>query len=665
MRSDAEDKFVAWLITQPNARGSLYLERVARAYANYLRVAPQKLNLPLSVTERNVYACKTVNELEQLRAKFLAAPNYKMVNEIGHQTFSAGLVAYRRYLENFVGRGEDIKLYKEKRELMVQTETVYVEIPNANIRRVDFNHTELCVDCNPVVCYVNGEQIPAGTWRDLLVTLIEKYLSENRKKIMELYDRPLLSGSSRPFLLADKPNGAARQLSNGYWVFINYSIPVVVDLIGKLVVYCGVNLADIDITYTPKGNGGFNRSVSNSNDGSAVFAQQYVRSAFREWLANRYPSCTASTISTLCSDALYLYNNDRGITLSEIMSADNGLEKAYKALEQFFIANPRQTGTAATAARGYTDTLRLFKEFIKEKMPELLNDGAKTNTAIPQELLTILSKNYANGFRFETTAVRLLSDRAGIEIDAALQSALQRSMFCRSDDVYFMLDNIADVKTRQDIIASANRWLDDYGCFEISELYAIFADKLNDDCIDGKDDFEALYEFINIRDVRCVAYYGTRIARIQKSIPDLSIDIAKTIITTTRDELGGLIDEDELKRRFSPFSAELLSKIIKQYADELVKTEINGIICYQTLDTLGLVEDFSETLFSVLSRIDELDFTPSQENLNIALSLELGFNFRNEYNIPDDQTFRRLINVYYKAEPQREWKGSVFTEVTK
>jgi len=518
MRSDAKEKFIAWLVTQPNARGSLYLERVARQYADYLRVAPPKLNLPLSVAERNVYACETADELERLRKTFLTAPNYKAVNEIGHQTFSAGLAAYKRYLESLAEQDENIKPDREESEPMVQAATATAEIPNANVRRVDFNHTELCADCNPITCFIDGEKISVGTWRDLLVTLIEKYLTENNSKIAELFERPLLSGSLRPFLLTEKPNGAARQLSNGYWIFINYSIPAVVDLIGKLIVYCGINLSDVEITYTPKGNGVGGSSASNLNDGPTVFAQQYIRLAFREWLSDRYPSCTASTISTLCSDALYLHNNDRGITLLEAMSADDGLEKAYKAMEHFFTANPRQTGTAATAARSYTDTLRLFKEFITEKMPELLNDGTKTVKIIPKELLTVLSENYSTGFRFETTAVRLLSDRTGVEIDTVLQNALKRSMFCRKDDVYFLLDNAADAETRKDIISSADCWLDDYGCFELSELYALFTDKVNNDCIGDVDDFEALYEFINKRDVRCVAYYGTRIARIQKRV---------------------------------------------------------------------------------------------------------------------------------------------------
>jgi len=92
--------FVAWLITQKNSHGKLYLERVAKMYSRYLKTAPPKLDIPLTEHERNVYACLTVESFDKLRKIFRAAPNYKKVNEYGHQTFSAGLNCYARYLEH-------------------------------------------------------------------------------------------------------------------------------------------------------------------------------------------------------------------------------------------------------------------------------------------------------------------------------------------------------------------------------------------------------------------------------------------------------------------------------------------------------------------------------------------------------------------------------------
>ena len=95
---DPED-VIAWLITQPNANGTLYLEYVVRQYMRCLCSAPMKLSAP-SIESRNVFTCCTVAELDKLWNIFKTASNYKKVNSITSGMFSAGLGVYRRYLEN-------------------------------------------------------------------------------------------------------------------------------------------------------------------------------------------------------------------------------------------------------------------------------------------------------------------------------------------------------------------------------------------------------------------------------------------------------------------------------------------------------------------------------------------------------------------------------------
>lgn len=135
---------------------------------------------------------------------------------------------------------------------MAQTATLITNQTNSAVFRVDFNHTELCTDCNPVTCTVKGESVHVGTWRDLLVDLVEMFIAKGNSKICDLSKKPLLSGSNRPFLLKDKPNGAAKQITVGYWIYVNFNIATIVDIIGKLFRYCGVNLDNVEITYTPK-----------------------------------------------------------------------------------------------------------------------------------------------------------------------------------------------------------------------------------------------------------------------------------------------------------------------------------------------------------------------------------------------------------------------------
>lgn len=108
---DAED-VIAWLVTQPNANGTLYLEHVVRKYMRSLRYAPIKL-FSLTIENRDVFDCHTVAQLDELWSIFKAAPNYKKVNNDTRGMFSAGLAVFRRYLENLVdnkAKGTDVQL---------------------------------------------------------------------------------------------------------------------------------------------------------------------------------------------------------------------------------------------------------------------------------------------------------------------------------------------------------------------------------------------------------------------------------------------------------------------------------------------------------------------------------------------------------------------------
>jgi hypothetical protein len=445
---------------------------------------------------------------------------------------------------------------------MTQTATVTAEPANSVVFRVDFNHTELCTDCNPLTCAVNGETVPVGTWRDLLVNLVEMFIAKGNPKIADLFDNPLLPGSKRPFLLQEKPNGAARQITMGRWVYVNFNIATIVDIIGKLCRFCGVKLDNIEITYSSK----INRGVVEKNE---------------------------------------------------------------------------------------------------EKCPALLNINDSSRVTVPQSVIAVLSADYAAGFRFDATALRLLSSKAGVEIDKNMQSALKQQMFCRNG-VYFLLDAVADAKTHEDIAGFADTLLDEYGCFEMSELYALYADRLNPKCIGGTDDFEKFYERIGNRDIRCVTAprIGNRIVRYCNGNVWETFDIiAQKIIAVTNDEFGGVVSEDDLHKKFRAFSTDLLAKIIKNcIGDELLRVEINGIVCYQTFGALGLPDDFSDTLSDTLCRLDDLGLPSNEEALHTALSLALGVNFKAEYNIPDQATFRRIVDVHYKATPSREWKSGVFGE---
>ena len=667
--TDAAERFVTWLITQPNSRGFLYLKRVAWQYARHLRTHPSKLNIPMKQEDRNVFACKSVEAFECLYNEFLSAPNFKDVNVQGHRSFSAGLSAYRRYVQYIEHNGEleilDTPSLSTKKTKPDDSNEIAFEL-----QRVDFNRPELCSGSDPVTCVVEGTDYSGGNWRDVLISLTEAFL-QSKPKAKGLFHTSLYPKGERVFLLKDKPKLNARQISNGYWVIVNLGIKDLVFMIGKLCEFCGVDLNNVNITYISKQSAERMRPMTTLKDGSARFAQQNIRDAFRTWLTEHNTEWSSGTVSMHYSDAYYLYNNARGISLEESLTADNGLQKAYDAIEQFYTVNPTQTNSPSDSARGYVRSLRMLKEFFEDNHPDMLiqnENSAITEAVVPDELIEVLSRSYSTGFRFEATYINLLSNASGVEVDEKVQSTLKHLMFKRNDGIYFLLDTATDATTRKDIVDFADSYLEEYGCFEISEFYKLYVDKVNSTCIRNVDDFERFYEQIGKSGVRCVQApsVGNRIARFSNgSVWGTFKDVATKIVTVISGEYYGSCNEDDLHTKFCAFSTDLLGKIIRQCAaDELIRVEINGSVCYQTYDALGLPEDFSDVITETLERLDEIGLTVYRDALHTALSLKLGVNLMDEFNLPDWDTFQRLIASFYKVEPRREWKQYIFREVT-
>jgi hypothetical protein len=92
---------IAWLITQPNANGTLYLENVVRKYMGALRNVPAKLEISNLVTEdMSVFSCRTPEELTAYWNLLKGSLNYKQVNSSTSGMLSAGMGCYLRYLEH-------------------------------------------------------------------------------------------------------------------------------------------------------------------------------------------------------------------------------------------------------------------------------------------------------------------------------------------------------------------------------------------------------------------------------------------------------------------------------------------------------------------------------------------------------------------------------------
>jgi len=198
---DPED-VVAWLVTQPNANGTLYLEYVVRQYVSALRRAPAKLDIPVLLDVRNVFACKTPADLNAYWEIFRSASNYEQVNRSTSGQFASALNCYMRYLQHFTDSVHVTETI-EVNEAQAEMEKAFVapELQKySEFLTVDFAHPERCTGCDPQTCVVEGKSFSGKNWRDVLVSLTEDFL-QSKPKAMELYHTSLYPNGEREFLL--------------------------------------------------------------------------------------------------------------------------------------------------------------------------------------------------------------------------------------------------------------------------------------------------------------------------------------------------------------------------------------------------------------------------------------------------------------------------------
>lgn len=330
------------------------------------------------------------------------------------------------------------------------------------------------------------------------------------------------------------------------------------------------------------------------------------------------------------------------------------------------LANPVRIVYELNLKQKYLKMPLNWKNCAFEQLPENYVDYYnRHNASMPEPIFSALTNNYQSGFRLEPTFIKMLATIAGLEINSHTCEIIKEHMFYRSDGIYFLTNSIVNCDIYKlictDIISSISK----FKCFEIETLYNKFHDKINSNCIRNLKDFNDFiqYEFkfftYNLYPGTSIKIAKTSSLSIKSTFNVLSLNIVNFI----KNKFDGYCNYNDLHEEFALFSSRLLEKIIKDYAsDTIIVLKINDNICYQTFETLGLPENFSHIVNNIMNDFSQINLVPSQEALHTALSLNLKVNFMEEYNLPDWETFRRLIKLYYNASIPRNWTGKVFCE---
>lgn len=131
---------------------------------------------------------------------------------------------------------------REKKECHVETDisSNTIEIQPSWIK-YDFTNARNFERTVPVYCSIAGIPIEGKNWARILVGITERELDSHNPAMEKLYKCALIATrKGRPYLMEERLEGLhCAQLSNGYWVCINYNIPRLLEMIHMLCLKCG------------------------------------------------------------------------------------------------------------------------------------------------------------------------------------------------------------------------------------------------------------------------------------------------------------------------------------------------------------------------------------------------------------------------------------------
>lgn len=129
----------------------------------------------------------------------------------------------------------------------VHTDTPAEQPEDQSVIQYNFENSRDFERTRPVSCAVGGEKIEGRNWARILCALVERELTAQNPNLNDLYTNLLLAEKKgRPFLMTEKNDGLnCSQLSNGYWVNVNYSIPRLMEIIAAFCLRCGYAKEDI------------------------------------------------------------------------------------------------------------------------------------------------------------------------------------------------------------------------------------------------------------------------------------------------------------------------------------------------------------------------------------------------------------------------------------
>ena len=264
-RKAVEKEFFTWL---SSSFSSVQAEQIRTSFSTVSTILVQRKALKVPLVE-----CSKIGQVENA----LRQVKQFFANKKFRNSAIAVLTAYLAFLRD------------RKQTNVTKAESFADDVPSSWIR-FDFKNASQFSRTKPVKCRVGSCEIIEKNWARVFVAVLENEIQKENPALKDLKKQSLMGKrEGNPFFLKKAIDGLhCAQLSNGYWININYSIPQLMEQIRELCFECGYSKEQI-LLYGEKKSTSEERDVSGTKTHKPAVDRVAPRPEVIEVLQKHYP----------------------------------------------------------------------------------------------------------------------------------------------------------------------------------------------------------------------------------------------------------------------------------------------------------------------------------------------------------------------------------------
>ena len=351
------------------------IEKAEKEYFSWLSnsVSPHALN---EITSSFRIVSSMLVQKKVLSQTICATTQIEQVENALHKV---RMVFGSKKLRNTASKTLELYLtfLREKESTTTANYTSEVEI-GENWIRFDSLNAQAFERTVPVYCCINGTNIQGKNWARILVALVENELANMNPALDDLYDNPLVENrANRSFFMKQAILGQnCSELSNGYWISINYNIPKLMEIIRSFCLHCGYSENQVVLYGVPRGK----------KEEAAIerkpFDLQEAVILLDVYLLEKSSNLTRTEAAAIASKRLRRFAERRGMIISDSFRSPMGLQNRIRSIAGIF------EGIESVSAPG-TEVFNLAVELYKNNnqvYQQILHDAEDPSDQTADEM---------------------------------------------------------------------------------------------------------------------------------------------------------------------------------------------------------------------------------------------------------------------------------------